>query len=152
MVDLLFFLSFLVFIFSCRFCLFGFYFSCFWCCYCYLCFFFLFCSNIRLYLIQIYPIYQLFISPYSVRMRENADQNNSEYGHFLRSECKFSQNLLFMLVTSIPCSEAVARRCSLKKVLLKDFSRITEKRLCQSLFFNKVAGFRSQFWLNISII
>ena len=25
------------------------------------------------------------ISPYSVRMRENADENNSEYGHFLRS-------------------------------------------------------------------
>ena len=24
--------------------------------------------------------------PYSVRMRENADQNNSEYGQFLRSE------------------------------------------------------------------
>ena len=28
----------------------------------------------------------LFISPYSVRMRESTDQNNSEYGHFLRSE------------------------------------------------------------------
>ena len=27
----------------------------------------------------------LRISPYSVRMRENADENNSEYGHFLRS-------------------------------------------------------------------
>ena len=26
------------------------------------------------------------ISSYSVRMWENADQNNSEYGHFLRSE------------------------------------------------------------------
>ena len=26
------------------------------------------------------------ISPHSVRMRENADQNNSEYGHFLCSE------------------------------------------------------------------
>ena len=25
------------------------------------------------------------ISPYSVQMRENADQNNSEYDHFLRS-------------------------------------------------------------------
>ena len=25
------------------------------------------------------------ISPYSVRMRENVDQNNSEYGHFLQS-------------------------------------------------------------------
>ena len=28
----------------------------------------------------------LRISPYSVRMRENADQNNSEYGHFSRSD------------------------------------------------------------------
>ena len=27
----------------------------------------------------------LRIPPYSVRMRENVDQNNSEYGHFLRS-------------------------------------------------------------------
>ena len=27
----------------------------------------------------------LLISPYSVRMQENADQNKSEYGHFLRS-------------------------------------------------------------------
>ena len=25
------------------------------------------------------------IFPYSVQMRENTDQNNSEYGHFLRS-------------------------------------------------------------------
>ena len=25
------------------------------------------------------------ISPYSVRMQKNADRNNSEYGHFLRS-------------------------------------------------------------------
>ena len=28
----------------------------------------------------------LRISPYLVRMRESAGQNNSEYGHFLRSE------------------------------------------------------------------
>ena len=27
----------------------------------------------------------LRISPYSVQMRENADKNKSEYGHFLRS-------------------------------------------------------------------
>ena len=26
------------------------------------------------------------ISPYSVRMRENTNQKNSEFGHFLRSE------------------------------------------------------------------
>ena len=29
---------------------------------------------------------KLRISPYSVRMRKNTDQNNSEYGHFSRSE------------------------------------------------------------------
>ena len=28
----------------------------------------------------------LRVSPYAVRMRENMDQNNSEYGHFLRSK------------------------------------------------------------------
>ena len=28
----------------------------------------------------------LRISPYSVRIRENTDQNNSEYGHFSRSD------------------------------------------------------------------
>ena len=27
------------------------------------------------------------ISPYSVRMRENMDQNNSKYGYFLHSDC-----------------------------------------------------------------
>ena len=27
-----------------------------------------------------------YIFPYSVRMRENTDHNNSELGHFLRSE------------------------------------------------------------------
>ena len=27
----------------------------------------------------------LFVSLYLVHMRENTDQNNSEYGHFLRS-------------------------------------------------------------------
>ena len=34
----------------------------------------------------------LRFSPYSVQMRENTDQNNSEYGHFLRSECLSRNN------------------------------------------------------------
>ena len=34
------------------------------------------------------------ISPYSDRMRENADQNNSEYGYFLRStDCREIQEI-----------------------------------------------------------
>ena len=32
-----------------------------------------------------FPTFELSISPYSAQMRENADQNNSKYGHFLRS-------------------------------------------------------------------
>ena len=32
---------------------------------------------------------RLRVSPYSVRMQENADQNNPEYEHFLRSASKF---------------------------------------------------------------
>ena len=41
------------------------------------------------------------------------------------------------------CSEAVVRRCYIyKKVVLRNFAKFTGKRLCQSLFFNKVAGLR----------
>ena len=35
------------------------------------------------------------------------------------------------------------RRCSMKKGVLKNFTKFTGKHLCQSLFFNKVAGLRS---------
>ena len=34
------------------------------------------------------------ISPYLVRMRENADQNYFEYGHFLRSESQSFRDIL----------------------------------------------------------
>ena len=39
-------------------------------------------------------------------------------------------------------SEAVTRRCSKKKGILKNFAKFPVKYLCQSLFFNKVAGLR----------
>ena len=31
------------------------------------------------------------------------------------------------------------RRCSVRKGVLRNFAKFTEKQLCQSLFFNKVA-------------
>ena len=34
---------------------------------------------------------QSFSGPYLVRMQENTDQKNSEYVHFLHSECGFRQ-------------------------------------------------------------
>ena len=38
------------------------------------------------------------------------------------------------------------QRCSIKKGVLRNFSKFTGKHLCQSLFFNKVAG---QAWILI---
>ena len=48
------------------------------------------CSYLELFWSTFYRIWTEFlqilrISPHSVRMRENADQNNSEDGHFSRS-------------------------------------------------------------------
>ena len=51
------------------------------------------------------------ISPYSVRMRENPDQNNSEYGQFSRSR-EFWQRLL------IACKVNTAQKM---KFSIKDF-------------------------------
>ena len=34
------------------------------------------------------------------------------------------------------------QRCSVRKGLLRNFTKFTGKHLCQSLFFNKVAGLR----------
>ena len=34
------------------------------------------------------------------------------------------------------------QRCSMKKGVLRNFTKFTGKHLCQSLFFNKVAGLR----------
>ena len=36
------------------------------------------------------------------------------------------------------------QRCSIKNGVLNNFTKSTGKHLCQSLFFNKVAGLRSQ--------
>ena len=41
-------------------------------------------STVRLSLRKKCPYFEFFW-PYSVRMRENKDQKNSEYGHFLHS-------------------------------------------------------------------
>ena len=49
-------------------------------------------------------------------------------------------SLIIVIRKLIFASEAVARRCSVKKGVLRNFTKFTGKHLCQSLFFNKVAG------------
>ena len=36
--------------------------------------------------------------------------------------------------------KAVVQRCSVRKGVLRNFTKFTGKYLCQSLFFNKFAG------------
>ena len=49
------------------------------------------------------------ISPYSVRMSENMDQNNSEHGHFLRSINKSNKNSNSHQLISIETSNFLLR-------------------------------------------
>ena len=42
----------------------------------------------------------------------------------------------------IPIYRSSHQSCSMKKGVLKNFAKFTGKHLCQSLFFNKVAGLR----------
>ena len=63
------------------------------------------CVLIRSYPGPHFPAFGLNISPYLVRMRENADQNNSEYGHFLRSD--YNQLILDHLSTGLLVSNTL---------------------------------------------
>ena len=63
------------------------------------------------------------VSPYSVQMQENTDQNDSKYGLFSRSECIF----MFCI-----CSHL---RWSVKRNAFKDFAKIYRKTsVPESLF------------------
>ena len=47
------------------------------------------------------------------------------------------------------CFRSSHQRCSLRKSVLRNFTKFTQKHLCQSLFFNNVAGPRPRvlLWL-----
>ena len=61
--------------------------------------------------------------------------------HFLEGESPTLNNLT---------KEAVVQRCSAKNIFLEIFVKFTGKQLCQSLFFNKVAGLRTPLLQNTS--
>ena len=44
---------------------------------------------------------EFLVSPYLVRMRENRDQENSEYGNFLRSDCSIKNARLAIAMENI---------------------------------------------------
>ena len=48
--------------------------------------------------------------------------------------------------TANSTTEAVSRRCSVKKDVLRNFAEFTGKHLFQGLFFNKVVGLSPQLY------
>ena len=51
-----------------------------------------------------------------------------------------SPSLLNFLKRKFTFNRSSHQRCSIKKGVLRNFTKFTGKHLCQSLFFNKVAG------------
>ena len=47
---------------------------------------------------------------------------------------------------SLKALKSSHQRCSMQKDVLRNFTKSTGKHLCQSLFFNKVAGLRPANW------
>ena len=68
---------------------------------------------------------------------------------FLRTPF-FTENLWWLLLItnwSLRISkDSTHRRCSVKKGDLRNFAKFAGKHLCQSLFFNKVAGLSLQLY------
>ena len=71
-------------------------------------------------------------------MRENADQNNSEYGHLLRSVLAISSDLNTTVL--IPDRFPVSNDVTLDNV---NFRRTSDR----TLFFRKVLGHQEIVWI-----
>ena len=82
------------------------------------------------------------ISLFSVRIRENTEQNDSEYGHFSRS----GNGELTINCLTKRNPEAVVRRFSLKKVFLK-LSQDSQENIWQDMVAHLLKIFF--FWKNM---
>ena len=55
---------------------------------------------------------------------------------------KTFHGLLLLFIFTLSIFRSSHQRCSMKKGVLRNFAKFTEKHLCQSLFFNKVTALR----------
>ena len=78
--------------------------------------------------------YESFISKDSVKYSKCLNESFSPSGYTFRTN---DDHILFYKKTKCRSSH---RRCSVRKGVLRNFAKFTGKHLCQSLFFNKVAG------------
>ena len=57
----------------------------------------------------------------------------------------FIHNFIYQEFTQNTSFRSSHRRCSVRKGVFRNFAKFTGKHLCQSLFFNKVAGLACNF-------
>ena len=101
----------------------------------------------------------LCISPYSVQMLENTDQNNSEYGHFLHQVggSIYQDFSLLQLPPTISLSIHYSRKCksgdqstTIEKIYETNSSFHVKKRSTrklQFLFFSSFLLVSEKFWV-----
>ena len=87
------------------------------------------------------------ISPYSVRIRENAEQNNSEYGHFSRNPGNqdIVRGLFIFFLVLLRAFPYYFQSCYLSSQI-NSVTKFTGKHLYQSLAFNKIADVSQQLY------
>ena len=80
-------------------------------------------------------------TPYSVQMRGNTDQKNSRIRTLL-TQCKlgFFVSVTYWESAYVSICRGSRPEVFCKKDVLRNFAKFTGKHLCQSVFFNKVAG------------
>ena len=90
------------------------------------------CSGVSI--VEFEQVCRLRISPYSVRMRENADQNNSQYGHFSRSGIKPQKSLLAQFLLN-DCTDFLRFEFSLFWITLEERDGLSLREKCPNTEF-----------------
>ena len=72
------------------------------------------------------------------KMLKNIEIFSITISKLIENDCELS---LSQTASSLQKStDVVARRCSVRKGVVRNFAKFTGKHMCQSLFFSKVAG------------
>ena len=70
------------------------------------------------------------------------------YPNFLSLLMRFWSFCLLKMIITVPGHRSNHQRCSVRKGVLRNFTKFTGKHQCQSLFFNKVTGLRPEISKN----
>ena len=79
---------------------------------------------------------------WSYLLKKSLMENFFFYALYIQLHFIFSRTCLYLYLLGYYIFRSSHRRCSLKKGYLRNFAKFTGKHMCQSLFFDKIAGLR----------